>query len=343
MTRAFQFDALSYPAMLWLLAPVVLLLGAEMLAGPAGTFRMSTGASLAALSRHHTHWLVRIPALLRALGLALLVVALAGPLHGYEIRRDQAKVVDILLCVDVSGSMGLQDFRVEGVPKNRLEVTKIALDHFIDGRRPRAGMRYGPDRIGLILYAGYAWTQCPLTLDYHVLAYELAKARVTANREKDGTAIGSAIGLAVRRLSQSAAKSKVIVLLTDGLNNRGDLDPATAAKISAQYGIRIYTIGAGTPHGGRGGVLGFVGQNPQGLDEEMLKGIATTTGGKYYRVTNTDALQLAYTEISQLEATEIDAGGYYQYKERFVPYALAGLAVIAAAMLLRRLWLEPIP
>ena len=342
MIELFRFDTFAYPWALLLLVGVVALLAAELFARAPGAMSISTGETLARVRRHRRTLLMRAPALLRAVGLALLVVALAGPLDGFQVRKDRANVIDIMLCVDVSGSMQQQDFYSGGQYRDRLYVTKEAVRDFIESRKARSGDRYGLDRVGLVLYAGLAWTQCPLTLDYGVLEHELNLAKINRDRRKDGTAIGSAVGLAVRRLSQSEAKSKVVILLTDGLNNRGELDPITAAQVSAQYDIRVYTIGAGTTEGG---VVpgGLFGQRSQPIDEDVLKKIAATTGGKYYRVTDTQSLQQAYAEINELETTEIEIGDYYEYKQAFMPYAVTGALALLASLLGRRQWFEVIP
>jgi Ca-activated chloride channel homolog len=341
LPEPFKFDLLAHPWALLLWGGVVLVFILEAFARAPGAINISTGETLAAIAGRF-RWPHRIPALLRAIGLAMLVVALAGPLNGFQVRPDRASVVDIMLCLDVSGSMQQQDFIVGGRPRDRLYAAKEAVSDFIASRRQRSGDRFGMDRVGLILYAGFAWTQCPLTLDFAVLEHELEKSQIVTDREKDGTAIGSALGLAVRRLSQSEAKSKVIILLTDGLNNRGELDPMTAARISAEYGIRVYTIGAGTTDDGyvRGGLFAA---RRQPIDEEGLKKIADLTGGKYYRVTDLESLQGAYAEINALETTEIDAGDYYQYRDAFIPWVLTGLVFLIAAIFIRRNWFEIIP
>ena len=343
LLRLFQFSVLARPWFLALWIAVALLLFAELAARPAGVMPISTGETLARLRRMRGIRLMWTPAALRAMGLALLVVALAGPLQGFQPRRDRANVRDIMLCVDVSGSMQQQDFIMGGYYRDRLFVTKHALREFIASRKDRRGDRYGLDRLGLICYARYAWTQCPLTLDYDVLQRELDRAEIVTDRRRDGTAIGSAIGLAVRRLSQSEAKSKVIVLLTDGLNNRGELDPITAARMSQEYGIRIYTIGVGATDNG---VLPGIGHLPllgQTIDEEGLKRIADITGGQYYHVTNTEALQMAYADIATLEATEIEIGDYYEFKEAHMPWLILGAVALVLSVIMRGIWFETIP
>ncbi len=342
LLRHFTFDMLTSPWALLLLVGVAVLLVAELFARAPGVMTVSTGETMARVHRHRRDLLMRLPAVLRALGLAMFVVALAGPMNGFQVRKDRANVVDIMLCVDVSGSMQQQDFVVGGKYRDRLYVTKDAVRDFIHSRKIKDEDRYGLDRVGLILYAGFAWTQCPLTLDYAVLERELELAQITRDKRKDGTAIGSAVGLAVRRLSQSEAKSKVIILLTDGLNNMGELDPVTAAQVSKKYGIRVYTIGAGTTQTGLTG-RGLFPMRSQPIDEATLKKIAEITEGKYYRVTDTESLQKAYAEINELETTEIDIGDYYEYKEAFVPWVLAGFLLLLASVLSRRLWFEVIP
>jgi Ca-activated chloride channel homolog len=289
-----------------------------------------------------------LPALLRALALALLVLALARPIMGYTTRKDRANVVDIMLCVDVSGSMRSMDFVSGGQRRDRLYVTKDAVRDFIESRKVRSNDRFGLDRVGLVLYGAYAWTQCPLTLDYGVLERELNQAEINLESEKSQrTAIGSAIGLAVSRLRKSEAKSKVIILLTDGLNNSGELDPITAARLAKDYGIRVYTIGAGSTEGGLVPTQTLFGsmlqRSSEGIDETTLKKIAETTSGKYYRATDTESLRQAYHEINQLETTEVELGDYYEHSEGFFPYALMGAAVMLLSVFAKRYWFETIP
>ncbi len=346
---AFQYTGFANPWLLALLVPVALLLALEVTSRPYGSLSVSTGETLRRIGGSPRRWLRHLPSVLRAIGLALLVVALARPLQGFVPRADRESVIDIMLCVDISGSMKSMDFVVDGRRRDRLYVTKEAVREFVQNRKARHGDRYGLDRLGLVLYAGYAWTQCPLTLDYEVLLHELDRAEVDEqDPRKAGTAIGSAIGLAVSRLRNSEARSKVIVLLTDGLNNRGPLDPVTAAQLAKEYGIRVYTIGAGTEEGGYVPTQGLffgqgVGQRTEGIDEETLSQIAEVTGGRYFRATDTSSLEKAYEEINQLETTDIEIGEYYDYKEGFMAYAALGGLALLAALISRRAWFEPIP
>lgn len=346
--ETFRFERLMHPGLIWLWAAVAALFLAEVSARAPGLMRVSTGETLARIRGRGAGWFRYLPAAIRALGLGLLVVALARPMKDLEPRRDTADVIDIMLCVDVSGSMQAMDFVEGGERRDRLSVTKEAVRDFLRNRTEHDEDRFGVDRIGLVVYAGYAWTQCPLTLDYGMLERELERAHIDeTDPKKQGTAIGSALGLAVGKLGKSEAESKVIVLLTDGRHNRGELDPLTAALFAKDFGIRVYTIGAGS--GGqalvrRKGLLGdtMVPMNLP-IDIETLVQIAETTGGRFYRATDTASLQGAYREIDQLETTEIEITDAVDYKEGFVPWAALGTASLLASVFSRRLWFEAIP
>lgn len=338
----FFFEGLTYPQALFLLIPVAVLLLVECFPGNSGVLSMSTTSELRGLGHGPLRFYRLFPALLRAAGLTLLVVALAGPLNGYELRKDRAGVIDIMLCVDVSGSMQQADFVMNGQPRDRLFVTKQAVRNFIDSRRERQEGRYGADRVGLVLFSGLAWTQCPLTLDYDVLEREVENAGIAPDN-KQGTAIGSALGLAIRRLSQTPAKSKVVVLLSDGNNNHGELDPMTAAQMAKEMGIRVYTIGAGSPEETTMLQGGLFPVKSEAIDEDMLKKMAGSTGGRYYLATDTDALMNAYAEINDLETTEIELGDYYEFRENFTAYFALGALLSLASIVLRRTRYEVIP
>ncbi|MDK1020221.1 MAG: VWA domain-containing protein [Candidatus Hydrogenedentes bacterium] len=332
------FNTLKHPQVLLLLIGVALLFVAELTARPSGVLSISTGETLHQIRGRSKSLLRHLPAVLRAFALAFLVVALARPLSGMRPRVENAEVRDILLAVDVSGSMTSADFLENGKRRDRLYVTKAAVRHFIDNRKAKSTDRYGTDRVGLLLYASYAWIQTPLTLDYGLLEYDLDRVYIDQRDDKHNrTAIGDAIGLAVFNLNKSPAESKVIILLTDGINNYGSLDPITAAEIAKRYNMRVYTIGAGSPV--RRSALGR--DNP--IDEDAMKRIASTTGGKYYRATDLQSLREAYDEINQLETTEIDLGKVYDYDEAFVPYAIVGTAAMLISVFTRRRWFEAIP
>ncbi|NIA12903.1 MAG: VWA domain-containing protein [Nitrospiraceae bacterium] len=344
----FYFNALMNPLALLLLIGVLIVFVVEVSARTPGALRVSTGETLRALRGHRRNIARWVPALLRALGLTLLVIALARPITGYQLRKERANVIDIMLCVDLSGSMRSMDFEYGGKRRDRLFVAKQAVRDFIDNRKERSGDRYGLDRVGLILYGTFAWTACPLTLDYGVLERELDRANIAdQSPEKQSTAIGSAIGLAVSRLRKSEAASKVIILLTDGRNNAGELDPITAARLAKDFDIRVYTIGAGSVEGGLMPTSGLWGtrltRTAEGIDEEALKRIAETTGGQYYRAVDTESLQEAYAEINELEVTEIEMGDYFEHKDGFMPYAVLGSLAMLASVFSRRRWFESIP
>ena len=332
-----DIDAFRDPVFLFLLIPAALLLIAEWFTRPHGAIRISTGSEAAELSGKHRQELRRIPMILRALGLALLILAVARPLTGMRPRVESAEVRDIMLAVDVSGSMTAKDFRINDRPQDRLYVTKLAVLDFIDSRKVDEDDRFGMDRVGLLLYASYAWIQTPLTLDYALLEHDLTNVFIDQNDEKHNrTAIGSAVGLSLSNLLKSEAESKVIILLTDGINNAGALDPLTAADLAKERGIRVYTIGAGATRRSS-----FSGQNP--IDEETLQKIAEATGGKYYRATDLDTLREAYQEINELETTEIELGEVYDYDEGFMPYAVLGTGLLLLSVGMRRQWFEAIP
>ncbi len=336
---SFYFQTLKNPEWLLLLVAVALLLAAEIFSRPSGVLSISTGETLAALRSRTKSLLRHLPAILRAVALAMLVVALARPLNGMRPRIESAEVRDIVLAVDVSGSMTAEDFvDTSGTRRDRLFVTKAAVHDFIQNRKARPGDRYGTDRVGLLLYASYAWIQTPLTLDYALLEHDLDQVVIDQRNEKHNrTAIGSAVGLAVSNLSKSAAESKVIILLTDGINNHGSLDPVTAAELAQRYNMRVYTIGAGSP------VSRNASPRDNPIDEETMKRIAQITGGKYYRATDLATLREAYDEINALETTEIDLGEVYDYDEGFFPWAVTGAVLMMVSVLSRRVWFEAIP
>ena len=255
--------------------------------------------------------------LLRLIFISLIILAFARPQSGSKMRETSTEGVDIILVLDVSSSMLAEDFK----PKNRLVAAKQVAKNFIEGRQN--------DRIGLVIFAGESFTQCPLTLDYGVLLTFLDYTK-GADQEWDGTAIGMGIVNAVNRLRDSKAKSKVIILLTDGVNNRGEVDPVTASNIAAALNIKIYTIGAGS----QGTALypvddPYLGKRyvpmPVEIDEEVLKKIAANTNARYFRAKNTEKLVEIYNEIGELEKTKIEVKEFTRYDEYFDYFLAAGL------------------
>ncbi|HSE53674.1 MAG TPA: VWA domain-containing protein [Gemmatimonadales bacterium] len=270
-------------------------------------------------------WLPWFPPVLRALALAAWIIAAAGPrLPGgpATIRRDG---IAIVIAVDVSSSMLAEDF----APVNRLEVAKRQAAAFI--------RRRDADRIGLVAFAGEALTQVPVTLDYAVLEQAVMALRV--GTLEDGTAIGSGLATAVNRLRRVPSKSKVVLLLTDGVNNRGAIDPRTAADAAAAFGIKVYTVGVGTQGEARiptgRGLSGFRYEMlPVEIDEELLREIAGKTGGRYFRATDTESLTRILQQIDQLERTRVEARQYRAADESPTPFLLGGLGCLAVALLL---------
>lgn len=271
---------------------------------------------------------------LRILALALLIIAMARPQFGEALEDVSTQGVDIMLVLDVSSSMKTMDFK----PKNRLVVAKQVIEDFILGRKH--------DRIGLVVFAGKSYTQCPLTVDYNILVQLLRQ--VDIGRVTDGTAIGTGLLTGTNRLRHSTAKSKVVVLLTDGENNAGEVDPVTAARAAAALGIKIYTIGVGKE--GEQPIEvddPFLGKRiiavPTKIDEPMLKQIASIGGGKYYRAQSGDALKDIYQTIDKLEKTEIKTTSFMRYREIFAPLALVALALLVLEMLLAHTRFRKLP
>jgi Ca-activated chloride channel family protein len=261
--------------------------------------------------------------------LACLILALARPQLGKTITRTQASGVDIMLVIDVSRSMLAEDFTIGGQRANRLEAVKGVTEQFIK-ERPN-------DRIGIVAFAGRPYLVSPLTLDHDWLVQNLDRTRI--GLVEDGTAIGSALASASNRLKDKEAKSKLVVLLTDGDNNSGRVTPLTAAEAAKALGIKVYTIGSGS----RGNApFPFVDpfgrtvyrQIPVEFDEESLQQIATMTGGSYFRATDTQSLQRIFDEIDQLEKSEVEVQKVAQYRDLFPWFVLVGTMLLAAETLL---------
>jgi Ca-activated chloride channel family protein len=281
-------------------------------------------------------WRWLLPAL-RGLVLLLLIVALTRPQLGKAESQFSGEGIDIMLAVDVSGSMLSEDFTLDGHRANRLDVVKSVVTDFV-GRRPG-------DRFGLVLFSARPYTQCPLTLDHGWLLQNLKRAKI--GMIEDGTAIGSALATAAGRLEHSDGKSKIIILLTDGQNNAGKISPATAADAVKALGIKVYTIGAGTR-----GLAPFPARDLFGnkvyqpmkvdIDEDSLKEIAQKTGGRYFRATDTASLQEIYGEIDRMERSTFTAPRYLDYYELYPWVAAPALLLLCieaglAQTLLRKL------
>jgi Ca-activated chloride channel family protein len=269
---------------------------------------------------------------LRMLAMALFFVALARPQTSASGEDIYTEGIDIVMVLDISGSMLAEDFR-----PNRIEAAKEVADKFVGGRTS--------DRIGLVIFAGQSFTQCPMTSDYRVLRNLLKQLK--PGMVEDGTAIGLGIAQGVNRLKDSKAKSKVMILLTDGVNNRGEIDPLTAAQIAQTFSIRVYTIAVGTI-----GEAPFPVQTPFGtryqnvpvdVDEKTLQKIAEITGGQYFRATNNRSLRAIYDEIDEMEKTRIEVKAYKAYTEVFYPWAMAGIAAVLLEFVLSASLLRKLP
>lgn len=272
--------------------------------------------------------------LLRWIALALLVVALAGPRLGRTRVQSHSEGVDIVLALDISGSMQALDF----APGNRLDAAKDVAREFI-------AARVG-DRVGLVVFASSAYTQCPLTTDQGVLLRLLDEIQI--GDIADGTAVGMAIGTSLNRLKEIPGESRLIVLLTDGMNNTGVLDPLTAAELARKLGVRIYTVGAGTrgtaPFPVEDPIFGRrVRQIEVDVDEETLQRIADTTGGLYFRATDRASLSQVYARIDELEKRRVETEEYVEYRDVGARFLWPALGLVLMELLLHAFWLRRLP
>ena len=291
-------------------------------------------SSTARLRRLKPSWTLRVRPFvlgLRLIAVALLVVAMGRPQTGKEHTEVVTQGVDIFLVIDTSGSMSALDLDESKAIQNRptrLDVVKDVVARFIERR--------ANDQIGIVVFGSEAYTQCPLTLDHGIVTTFLS--RVTLGVAGDSTAIGSALGTAVKRLRKSNARSKVVVLLTDGRSNAGIISPNKAAELAKKYDIKVYVVGAGTR--GKAPILVDTIMGPHveyieaDIDEPTMQSIATMTNGAYYRAEDVKALNAIYDEIDQLETTEIKTRSYMEYNERFNLFVLLALAFLLLEMLL---------
>lgn len=273
----------------------------------------------------------------RCAAMALFILALARPQSGIKSTEISTEGVDIMLCLDTSGSMQALDFKENGNRVPRLDVVKRVVNDFIKGRKN--------DRIGMVVFGQEAFTQCPLTLDYGVLLSFLEKVQI--GMAGDSTAIGSALAVCVKRLKDLQSKSKVVILLTDGRHNAGSVTPSTAADIARSFNIKIYTIGVGTEGEAPFLVDSFFGKQfvyqKVDLDEDTLKDVANRTGGKYFRATNTEALENIYKQIDAMEKTEVKLKEYMEYEELFAWFLVPGLVLLLLEILLANTRFRTIP
>ena len=323
------------PYYLWLLALIVPMIAYYVWRVRQGgaAIQISTVEGVLRAPKSVRYYLRHLPFVLRTAAYALLVVALARPQGIEQNVRTSTEGIDIMLSIDVSGSMLARDFKPD-----RITAAKEVAASFISDR---VG-----DRLGLVVFAGGAFTQSPLTTDQSTLQTLLA--RIRSGLIEDGTAIGNGLATAINRLRESEAKSKVIILLTDGINNRGEIAPMTAAEIARAQGIRVYTIGVGSrgtapyPAVDMFGNMTFINQKVE-IDEKTLTEIARLTGGRYFRATDKEKLQAIYDEINQLEKSRVEVTERITYHELFLGWVLAALALLTAELLLSNLVLKRIP
>ncbi|MEY4950449.1 MAG: hypothetical protein RL698_2660 [Pseudomonadota bacterium] len=307
------------PWALWLLATLPLLAWLRGRVGPAPAVVFPSADLVREAAREvapsHPG---RLRGALRLGALGLLILALARPQQGLGTADVEASGIDIVLAIDVSGSMAALDFQSEGKPGSRLDAVKKVVEDFVAGR-PN-------DRLGLVAFAGRPYLVSPLTLDHDWLVRGLERLRI--GLVEDGTAIGSGIASSVNRLRDRRAKSRVVILLTDGVNNSGKVSPLTAADAARALGVRVYTIGAGTRGEAPMPIVDRFGRQrivmtPVDVDEETLQKVAETTGAKFFRATDTDSLRRIYEEIDQLEKTTETMKHFEEYRELF-PWAILG-------------------
>jgi Ca-activated chloride channel family protein len=320
-----------HPELLWLLTliPLFSLLLGRRGAAPALTFSsISLAASLATAKKTRPGTLLF---LLRLVMFSLLILALARPQQGNSTTEIEASGIDILLAVDVSGSMEAMDFTLDGKPTNRLDVVKKVVDEFIT-QRPN-------DRIGLLAFGGRPYLVSPLTLDHSWLQKRLESLEI--GMVEDGTAIGSAIGSGTNRLRDKKSKSRILILITDGMNNSGRIPPLIAAEAAETLAIKVYTIGAGTrgeapipvtdPFGRRRLIQAKVD-----IDEETLTKVAELTGARYFRATDTASLEKIYKEINDMETTTRTIKKFEHYRELFPLFILTALMLLCVEIVLSR-------
>lgn len=323
------------PGLLWLLVLLVPMIAIYIyrLRRGGAAITISTIKPLETAPKGVKYWFRHVPFILRCVAVSLLIIAVARPQNSEKGSNTTTEGVDIILAMDVSKSMLAQDLKPD-----RIQASKDVASRFIADRHN--------DRIGLVVFAGESFTQSPLTTDKAALQTLLGQVNV--GMIEDGTAIGNGIATAVNRLRESTAKSKVVILLTDGVNNTGQIAPLTAADIAQAYGIKIYTVGVGTrgtapyPVQDMWGRVRYA-QMEVDIDEEVLIEIAHRTGGKYFRATDNKSLQEIYNHINELERSEIETNEYVRHTELCGRYIIWAFILLIIEFLLRALWLRRIP
>ncbi len=330
----FSHITFAQPLLLWLLLILPVLIFLYIYRDAVGSISISSAENFANTKRSFKEYLRHLMFALKVLAIGLLIVVLARPQSTTSWKNISTEGIDIILAMDISASMLAKDFK-----PNRLEAAKEVAINFVDAR-PN-------DRIGLVIFSGESFTQCPLTTDHAIIKNLMGD--IKTGMVADGTAIGMGLATAVSRIKDSKAKSKVIILLTDGVNNMGAVAPQTAADIAKAFGIRIYTIGVGTI----GKALAPVALYPNGqyvfdyvpveLDEKMMTGIAEITGGKYFRATNNNKLASIYKEIDRMEKTIVQERKHTRRTEEFFPYALTAGILLLINFTMKNTLLRSIP
>ena len=322
-----------YPNILWLMAIIPLIvLYYIFVARRKASLTVSTIGGRRA-PRPFRYWLRPLPIVLRMVAVALFIVALARPVNITEEHETTTDGIDIVMAMDISGSMLARDFTPD-----RLTSAKHLAAEFVANRRG--------DRIAVVAFAGEAFTQAPLTSDQAVV--ETMLSRLRSGVVEDGTAIGNGLATAVNRLRESGAKSKVVILLTDGVNNRGQISPLMAAEIARDMGIKGYTIGVGTRGRAPYPAVDMFGNKTTvmadvEIDEELLREISSMTGGKYYRAVNDEALREIYAEINELETSKVQVTNYQTYEELFLMWVVLGLLCLGLEFLFDKVVLNRLP
>ena len=322
-----------YPNILWLMAIIPLIvLYYIFVARRKASLTVSTIGGRRA-PRPFRYWLRPLPVVLRMVAVALFIVALARPVNITEEHETTTDGIDIVMAMDISGSMLARDFTPD-----RLTSAKHLAAEFVANRRG--------DRIAVVAFAGEAFTQAPLTSDQAVV--ETMLSRLRSGVVEDGTAIGNGLATAINRLRESGAKSKVVILLTDGVNNRGQISPLMAAEIARDMGIKVYTIGVGTRGRAPYPAVDMFGNQTTvmadvEIDEELLREISSMTGGKYYRAVNDEALREIYAEINELETSKVQVTNYQTYEELFLMWVVLGLLCLGLEFVFDKVVLNRLP
>ena len=330
----FNNISFAHPVFLWLLILIPVLIALYILRDNWGEIKISSLSNLSATPRSFKEYLKHFLFALKLIAISLLIIALARPQSKTSWKNITTEGIDIIMAIDISASMLAKDFK-----PNRMEAAKEVAQEFVEARLN--------DRIGIVIFSGESFTLCPLTTD-HAIVKNVMKD-IKPGMVADGTAIGMGLATSVSRIKDSKAKSKVIVLLTDGVNNMGAVAPQTAAEIAKAFGIRVYTVGVGT----LGKALAPVALYPNGqyvydyvpvdLDEKMMSGIADMTGGKYFRATDNNKLAAVYKEIDRMEKTIVEERKHTRRTEEFFPFALTAAILLVLNFILNNTLLRSLP